>query len=59
MFTRTTGEVLLFRGISRISPMKLSGRKKEKKKFLRKETKEKEDLARDLIPRPRLLLMSF
>lgn len=37
--------------------MKLSGRKK--KKILRKETKQNEGLARDLIPRPRLLLMSF
>lgn len=35
--------------------MKLSGREK---KNLRKETKQK-DLARNLIPRPRLLLMSF
>ena len=38
--------------------MKLSGRGK-KKKILRKETKQNEGLARNLIPRPRLLLMSF
>lgn len=49
--------MLPFRGITRISPVKLSDRKKNSQKG--NSIKQNEDLVADLVPRPGLLIMSL
>lgn len=49
--------MLPFRGSTRISPVKLSDRKKNSQKG--NSIKQNEDLVADLVPRPGLLIMSL